>query len=179
MKNKYEITVKSFIWNFSVYDNILYNLAIIDELKIAKSCSKNPILYNKALAILYVSLIEAIIHDFAIRLANSTEHFPVSISSVVRIEIKKNVKNKEYKYSELVKILETYKLLGENSKLYEYLNRFGYLRNRIHLMNWRKNFESYEFDVFTDERISLAETMFIIIVEYIAKHYPRPWKHNG
>lgn len=176
MQNKYGRLIDVFIWKFKLYDNILYNLAIVDELKKAKTISEKPELYNKMIAVQYISLIEAIVHDFAIRLAESTEHFPDNIDSKVKMKIKANVKPKEYKYSELILILKKYELLGNNTKLYEYLKRFGYLRNRLRLMNWRKNFELDEVYVFNDQRISLAETMFILIVEYLAKNYPRPWK---
>lgn len=183
--------LSSFIWNFKVGENIVYNLKILFDLyKSKQEVVKNKKTFNKPIVVILVSIIEAIFYDFICYLSESTRHFPNhSISNETREYIKKKINRdkvpygpdgylriKNYSFTELVGVLEESEILGDvDSDIYDRLSRANYLRNRIHIFNWFGNFELDENVVFTEKRVQAVEKLLVDILTILEKRYPRPF----
>ena len=65
MSNKLSLNdLSSFIWDFKVGDNILYNFEILQNLYISRQKLQDKDIFNKPITITTVSIIEAILLDF-------------------------------------------------------------------------------------------------------------------
>lgn len=167
--------VEKFIWSFKVADNIEFNLDTVMILYSAKlQDGRNIQVWNKLLIIIETSIIEAVLHDFIIRLTQSTDHFP-PILSKTREEIKSSIVPRNYTFKTLLELIKEFKLLGSDEKIYDDLFTLGKLRNRVHIYNWYQNFEKNERIVYTEERLESSERLLNIIVDYMVVNYSRPW----
>jgi hypothetical protein len=170
--------IKKFIWSFKVYDNVKYNFRILVtlyECKQDSSVTKAKYYLNKPLIIIHVSIIEALLHDFYIRLFQSTNHFPSSIPMEKRKIIQAEFKAKNLSMDQLIKCFNKYELLGsKSSAIYPALRSLNRLRNRIHILNWYANFERDEHSVFTNNRLATTEKLTSYIINYISNNYARP-----
>jgi len=176
--NELDAKIQKFIWSFKVYDNIKYNFNILStlyECKNSNASSRGKYYFNKPLIIIHVSIIEALLHDFYIRLSQSTNHFPSSIPLDKRKVMQSKFKTKNMSMDQLVKCFYEYELLGgKSSVIYPALKSLNYLRNRVHILNWFANFERDEIRVFTNSRLVATEKITSYIVNYISKNYSRP-----
>lgn len=194
-----EEKLNKFIWDFNVSDNISYNLTILFKLYESqqKSATYQRQLFNKPIAILIISIIEAIFFDWMCLLDGATSHFPKSISYSSRQKIKgkitaekrywkyvdtstgedrqfKQIKN--YRFSEIIDFIKEFELFGNaNESIYDDLINAAFLRNRIHIFNWFNNFEKKEKLVFTDIRVKNVENLLEKILDTMVGKYPRPW----
>ena len=190
-------TVFKFIWFFKVGDNIVYNLRILSLLYTKKEeDSGHQYLYNKPIIIFIVSVIEAIFFDLMFRLSQSTNEFPKHIPISTREEIKKHIEKekvaqkrpdgkpyrriKNYQMGILVNFLKKYELLGDGKcKIYEDLEVATFLRNRIHIFNYKNNFEADEHRVFSEERLQDVEKVLEDIIKIMSSLYKRPYNKKG
>lgn len=190
-KEEFESEIFSFIWDFKIADNILYNYDIL--ISLIEKNTENSLL-NKPIAIISTSILEAIMVDFISRLKTGTNHFPKSIKedekakikhylesegtdySYVKFGGKKIVKSKKLKnfgFSKIIGIYEKYKLLGEDENLYENLEKLSYFRNRIHIKNYFENFEKDESITFSNKRTLVSLKIMEYISHYHSDNYPR------
>ncbi len=185
----------TFIWNFKHGDNILYNLEILQTLYETGVTAKNKSRLNKPITITIISIIEAILVDFLTRIDQATNHLPANVSRTTLDRIKAEIdskkipeerenssgkyiymKRKMYKYSEINKILKKYELFGEkNDAIYEELEKYGDMRNRVHIENYNNKLEIDEIDVFTSKRLSDIENMLTTLWQKMITDYKRPW----
>lgn len=187
-----------FNWKFSVGNNILHNIEGVFFLYSIKNKSKSIIennFINKQISITLVSVIEAILYDFIVRLSEATNHFPQIIDESKRQSIKKylakqkviytpaSLKNvtyskvKNYSLLEIIQIIQRFELLGvKTNPIYKTLVAATYFRNRIHICNWWENFEINEAHVFTDKRLLVLEKTFTYILDVMSQEYSRKWK---
>lgn len=169
------LKINKFIWSFKVADNIKFNLDVVDILHSAKNKDRRNIqAWNKLLIITETSIIEAVLHDFIIRLTQSGDHFPITLISA-RKKIKSDIVPGNYSYKNLIELLRGFALLGTNSKAYDDLLSLGRLRNRVHIYNWHQNFEKNERIVYTEERLKHCEQALNQVIDYMAMCYSRPW----
>ena len=180
----------TFIWVYKDGDNIVFNARIIYLLLEQKSNapSQNQILYNKPVAIIAVSMIEAIFCDLIYRLATATNHFPerldakrYTIKNRISFDRTRNKKTGElqirnYSMFELLEFLKEFEILGpRSSQVYDHLQLACFLRNRIHISNYHRNFEPDEEYTFSDSRISSVLTLLSQVVNIMCNLYPRPF----
>lgn len=181
----------SFIWEFKIGDNILYNLDVvynlIEDHNNAQKCN-----YAKPVSILCVSIMEAVLVDFLERLNMATSQFPNKLASK-RSEIKNKLNGEKkifqqvyqgeayqyrrlrnFGYQDLVKFCEEFSLLGPSSKVYRNLERMGRFRNRVHINNYFGNFERDESRAFSETRTQEIIYYMIKMLKYLEKHYSRP-----
>jgi hypothetical protein len=190
-----------FIWNFKVGDNIAFNFIILFALYRQKESieEKNRYILNKPIAIIIVSIIEAVFYDLICRLGQATTHFPESIPQDKRDliknkidkerqwfaykdssgEVKKYKRIKNYSLKEIVNFLEQCELFGiKGSLIYAHLRDALFLRNRIHIFNWFGNYERDEFVVFNESRIEKLEDLLTEIFNIMARKYSRPFESD-
>lgn len=186
------------IWNYKVGDNIAFNfkqLFFLYNQRDKEALLHKKMLYNKYIAVTVVSIIEAVLYDFIVRLSEATTHFPACISSEKRSQIKKEIDEskqvfssrergeykrvKNYSNKELRNLLLKYELLGQKtSPIYNDFEEAVFLRNRIHIFNWFGNFEPDEENVFTNQRVENVEHLAVTIITYLASTYSRPADSN-
>ncbi|MCK9438786.1 hypothetical protein M0Q39_01765 [Patescibacteria group bacterium] len=197
--DKTEVTMylSEFIWNFNIGGNIIYNFKILFLLYEAKKngLEEDAMCYNKPITIFLVSIIEAILIDLLIRLDNATNDLPECLASddVLKIKSKigKDKRQKEridvltgeaqkyyamkrYDFKEIIDYCRKFNLLfSENGNIYKYLDNFAWLRNRIHIENYHKNFEPNEEAVFTGDRLEIMEKTINYILSVMANRYGR------
>lgn len=185
----------TFIWNFKHGDNIFYNFEILQTLYETGLSAKNKSRLNKPITITIISIIEAILVDFLTRIDQATNHLPANISRATLDKIKAEIdskkipeeresssgkyiymKRKIYNYSEIIKILKRYELFGEKKDIiYEELEKYGDMRNRVHIENYYNKLEVDEIDVFTSQRLSDIENVLIVLWKKMITEYKRPW----
>ncbi len=203
-ENEFKKQLETFIWSFKVGDNILRNFeeaVFLYSLKEnfneqnSADADKRRFL-NKHISITLVAIIEAVLHDFVVRLYGATNHFPITISNTKRKEIKeyisrqsiscngqdfegkrfKYLRVKNYSLTQLLDFLKRFELLGQESNpIYMSLEKAVHFRNRIHIYNWHNNFERDEKYVFTDKRLSILESLLAYIVDVMQSKYNRPF----
>ena len=143
--------IGSFIWDFKIGDNLLYNLKILFSLI---EDHKNSKIYNKPISILTIAIIEAIMADFLYRLHGATTHFPNNavISPEIKIKIKDRLKKEttikeitvngekhtylrlnNFGFKTMIEIYTEYKLFGRNNEKYKLLMSLSRFRNRVHI----------------------------------------------
>ena len=94
-QNEIETKLDTFNWNFKVGDNIKHNLEEVFFLyKVKKeygSSIKEEQFLNKHISVTLVSIIEAILYDFVVRLNDATNQFPLIIGNEKRKDIKRYI----------------------------------------------------------------------------------------
>jgi len=186
-----------FIWNFKHGDNIDYNFSVLQSLYNAQQNSPQKGLLRKPITIQIVSIIEAILIDFLVRLDQATTHLPSGVSPTKIEKIKEEIekdkkkvsiedpelgkrilyKRRLYQFNHLVKIFEKYELFGpKGDEIYTQLNKFADMRNRVHIENYHGNLEEREQHVFTDERVKELEVVLETLWKKMVTEYKRPWK---
>jgi hypothetical protein len=197
--NKKEVSIflSEFIWNFKLGDNIAYNFKILFLLYKNKDNSnkEEKKLYNKLVCVILVSIIEAILVDLLKRIDHATTDIPICLLDEHINSIKQNISKdkkikeikdaitgaayrynvmKKYDFNEIVKYCRKYNLLfSENEKIYDYFDKFAWLRNRIHIENYYSNFEEDEANVFTESRLVIMEKAAEYVLRVMADNYSR------
>lgn len=176
-----------FIWEYQVGENIVFNLNIISLLEKDKD-AKFTNFYNKPIIVHLVSIIEVILYDFLYRLSYATNDFPITLTNK-RNDMKKALfsdhktitlnghninKLKNYTFTQLVRKIKYFGLLGKDDSIYNDLVFCGEIRNRVHILNYYKNLEVDEKKVFTTQRVEKVKNILVNIVEIIKDQYPRP-----
>ena len=70
-----------FIWNFQHGDNIMYNFRVLKALYQAKDRTNPSRILNKPITIQIVSIVEAVLIDFLVRIDQATTHLPAEIDA--------------------------------------------------------------------------------------------------
>lgn len=180
----YETKISSFIWEFKIEDNILYNLDLIFDLIEKHNNSSKK--YCKPISILAVSVIEALMVDLVWRLNSSTNHFPdkrfvLMNKQKIKQSLKKQINKKSGKrlrnfgFLDLIDFFDDFKLLGNKKDNYDFLRSVSKFRNRLHIKNYYNNFEKDESKVFTEPRTQRILDSIVKIVDYFETNYSRPW----
>lgn len=185
-----------FVWNFKHGDNIIYNFTVLQALYAAQANTKSGGILNKPITILLVSIIEGILIDFLTRIDQATTHLPGNVSRETLKALKQEIENKKrpekvndelgeriylrrkmYQFGEIVEIIKQYELFGKkDDQIYKDLVNFGYLRNRVHIENYYRNFEDRETFVFNNKRLGELEDMLSKLWEKMTNDYKRPWQ---
>lgn len=168
----------NFFNNFKIGDNILYTLEVLQYLYAVyeKSDSKNKNLLNKPIIIEIVSILEAILYDFHIRIDQNTCEGVDNISSSDIDDIRAKKLDDLDKY---ITSSKKHMLFGSNNLFYEKLQDLRKVRNRIHTQNSASMKPSDDREVFSDSNRNLAELCLEKVVKVMSEKYPRPENVNG
>lgn len=164
----------SFIANFKVGDNILYNLSVLEALynaKISLPSHKSEIL-NKPIVVTIVSVCEAVIYDFIYRAKNFTKEGVVGLSDECLFALRNEKTSNMEKRIKLIKKLNL--LQARDESYYDRLVKLSRLRNRIHIQNEWNNLEPDEAHAFTKDRLIESEQVLELLMTRINELYPRP-----
>jgi hypothetical protein len=134
-----------FVWNFRHGDNIIYNFEVLAALYSARDSSDQKQIFNKPITIAMVSIVEAILIDFLIRIDQATNHLPGNVDGETLDKIKAEIESKKqpvkvkddilgeqiilrkrmYNYSQIVGVLQKYELFGsKDDGIYERLRLY-------------------------------------------------------
>ena len=186
----------TFIWDFKHGANIVYNFEVLHSLYEARNVATDKNKLNKPITISIVSIIEAVLIDFLVRIDEATNHLPTNVSQETLDEIKTEIekkkkpekigdefgkriflKRKMYPFNEIIKIMKKHELFGvKEDKIYKQLENFGNIRNRVHIQNYHQNFEDYEHKVFTSHRLTVLEKLLANLWDKMTDDYKRPWQ---
>jgi hypothetical protein len=90
------------------------------------------------------------------------------------------LKRRQYNYSDLIKTFKEHEIFGnEGDPLYEQLDNFGKIRNRVHIENYHGSSERKEQDVWTEDRVTELEDMLETLFSKMVDEYSRPWGPRG
>lgn len=135
----------------------------------------------KPITLLLVSIIDAVLHDFHVRIREFTNEGVQNVAAS-SLESIRRMKKKE-KLEKLIDTANEHSLLEpKGSEFYSRLHTLRTLRNRIHIQNIYNTPPPNEFDAFNEERKADAEkavekTLRIMARKYERKHrYVPPFK---
>lgn len=164
----------AFIGNFKIGDNIHYNLEVLRTLYACKAVipvAQRKFL-DKPITITLVSICEALIFDFIERSKYFTQEGVTGLSDQALERLREAKAWSLDKKLQLVQELDLLK--ASNPDVYEQLKKLAQLRNRVHIQNEKRNFETDEAKAFTHIRRLKAEKMTELLLLQFGKLYPRP-----
>jgi hypothetical protein len=125
-----------------------------------------------------VSIIEAVLHDFHIRIRTFTWegviNLPPSISEYVQ---------SLRRIDEMAKYVASAKkhdfFDAADQRFYDQLDELRRIRNRVHIQNLRGDFEPNDYTAFNERRKVLAEKVLEKTMKVMIKKYPREQRLQG
>ena len=128
----------SFIWDFQLGDNIVFNTKILrslyKNLDITKLDQAEAITI-KPIVVIGVSTIEALMFDFVCRVKESSVGPNNLNMEKIKSIAKLNTDGTSWKFKEAINRLQHHQILGNQSNYYDNLDFLRNLRNRIHIQN--------------------------------------------
>ncbi len=167
----------SFIRDFKLGDNIIYNLKILGLFYVYfnKENKENKLLLCKPIILLIITIIEAILYDFYCRVKYNTGE---GVRKLTSQEIDDIRGKKLLKFEHYIANARKYDLFSEQDSFYDDLSELMGLRNRVHIQNKYKKFEPDDCETFTLERKSKAEGVCEKLLKYMEKYYYRAEKFH-
>lgn len=156
-----------FIGWFKVWDNINYNLKILNKLYFyynTEQEDKNLLL--KPIIILIVSIIEALLDDYFFRIYSFTREW---VNGVPKEKLEEIRKKKYEKFETFISWSKKHNLFNSDELFYEELHYLRDIRNKIHIQLNNCN----EDQVFTDFEKEKAEIKCKYIMDYLSKNHLR------
>lgn len=163
----------SFIGNFKTGDNINYNLDVVALLYslYANASPEDRNLLRKPITVTLVSITEAMLHDFHMRVQVFTLEGVANLAQDVAAYIRGKKLDIFERY---IVSARKHDLLGmAGTRFYDRMDELRRLRNRIHIQNANGDFEPDESAAFSDERKVLAERVLEKTAKVLASKYPR------
>lgn len=163
----------NFFCRFKIGDNIIYNLSILKKLYEYQ----DQIIYKKEILVkpivlIIVSIIEAILHDFHLRIkANVNEGVPGLLEAVL-LRVRNEQIDKLKQYIDSAKRHDLFKLQDES--FYDSLHNIRKIRNRVHIQNIYGEKPANELDLFIESTRIEAEKCLEKVVKTMSSQYARP-----
>jgi len=162
----------SFFCVFKTGDNVNYNLSILRTLyDLSDKYPGRAALLLKPKTFILTAVIEAILHDFHVRIrSNNNEGIEGLFEDA--IQYIRNKKIDEFdKYIQSAKHHDLFD--AKDSDFYEALNNLRLIRNRIHIQNKYNHKPADEDRVFTNEVLINSEKCLEKIAKVMNSKYPR------
>lgn len=161
-----------FIGWFKVWDNINYNLKVLNKLYsyYNSESEEEKQLLLKPIVILIVSIIEALLDDFFFRIYAFTKEWIENLDKEKLLEIRKK---KYEKFETFIAWSKKHDLFKSDELFYNELHYLRDIRNKIHIQ--LNNVD--EDRVFTEEEKEKAEKMCENIMIYLSKNHLR-WEYQ-
>ncbi len=162
-----------FFWDFKKMDNVNYNFEIVELLYRGKEQNNNDKHFNKPILIIIVAIIECMLYDFVVRIQTHRSDTIPNLASAIILFFRNAKETDELKI--LIPRLQQQNLLraGPTDTLYADLEELRRLRNRVHIQNKFYLLDKDEYNVYTDEKLKLAEVVFERVCEVLCNVYPR------
>lgn len=159
---------------FKTGDNIRYNLSVLEKLYefFDDPHTKDKKLLLKPITIILVSIIEAILHDFHVRVRTNIHEGVFGLKDNVINYIRNKEVDEFANYIESSKRHDLFKLAYTN--FYEKLDKLRVIRNRIHIQNKWGYEPANDYALFTDSNKILAELCLEVVVKTMHNNHPRP-----
>lgn len=169
----------SFIGNFKVGDNIVYNLSVLKTLYDAKGLvtdesQKSHLIKPKVLII--ASICEAILYDFFnVRIKTFTKEGVESLASTVIDYIRGLTGLDEFaKYIDQAKKHDLFNFKGTDGEdFYDALHDLRKSRNRIHIQNTKLYEPKDEAELFSNEELVAAEKILEAMIRHMEVNHKR------
>lgn len=160
----------SFIGDFKLGDNINYNLGILKTLYV-KNNERSEYPLNKPITLIIISIIEALLYDFHMKAKLYTREGIANIAD----KILNYIRAKEiYRFDKYINSAKKHNIFSmKDHSLYDNLDVLRKLRNRIHIQNDKNDFERDESDVFSIERMVLAEKILEKMMRTMSENHKR------
>lgn len=169
----------NFFCVFKTGDNVLYNLVVLNKLYevFDDPQTKNKNLFLKPITITLISIIEAVLHDFHVRVRANVHEGVKGLADSVINYIRTRELDEFAQYIESSKRHDLFRLAQTN--FYEKLEELRKIRNRIHIQNTKGYDPADEYKLFTNESKILAELCLEVVVKTMNSKYPRPSEISG
>lgn len=168
-----------FFAKFKIGDNVQYNLSVLEKMYefFDNPNTQNKELLIKPIIIILISIIEAILYDFHVKVrTNVHEGVPGLDEDTVS-----DIRNKQFdelgKYIKSSKQHDLFKL--EGTSFYDKLEKLRKIRNRVHIQNKWRNKPDDECSVFTSNNKGIAEICLEVVSKTMHYRHPRPLKLRG
>lgn len=170
MVGQYRVIKCTFIGDFKVGDNIAQNCASLCALCENNSHGK----FNKLIVVQAGSIIEAALDQIFYRAQNHTREGVPNIPA----ETLEKIRGKEIeRFNNIIQSLRAHEMLdGIGRTIYKDLDTVRELRNRIHIQfdDKPKDVARDEQIAFNDDRTNWALELCGIVLDFLAKTFPRP-----
>lgn len=168
-----------FIGDFKTGDNINYNLRILRLLYTLHDQAEpgdKPLL-RKPIIVTSVSIIEALLYDFHMRMRVFTIEGVTNLAE----DVVAYVRGKKLdEFEKLIRSARKHNLFGRKDEaFYDCLDELRKVRNRVHVQNPKPDLPPDEFRVFTEERKVTAEKMLEWLIRFMSNNHPRPQHVTG
>lgn len=159
----------NFICRFKTGDNIKYNLSVLNELYTRYNEKEDDFLL-KPIIVLNVSIIEAVLHDFHLRIKENTVEGVHSLQQSVLDFIRGKHIDRFEKYIDQAQKHDFFQL--SHTSFYKKLHTLRKIRNRVHIQNTEAYTPVNERDVFTKSVKELSEVLLERTLKTMSeKHY--------
>ena len=145
-----------FICNFKTGDNIKYNLNTLDALYSQYNQSKSVYLL-KPIILINTSIIEAVLHDFHVRIRANTREGVHSLPQDIIDYIRGKTIDEFEKYITQAEKHDFFDM--SQTSFYKKLETLRKIRNRIHIQNTKGYMPKNESEVFTESVMVLSEKL--------------------
>ncbi len=163
----------SFIGDFKTGDNIVFNLRVVSELREVQSglpSEARKIVIRKPMIVAIASIVEAILHDFHMRISFFNREGVNNLGQSVIDYVKgKSID----KFATYIASAKKHKLFHQDDAFYEDLNLLRMMRNRIHIHVVKRPLLADEVKVFTPERQVIAEKLLEYTMRVMSMKYAR------
>ncbi|MDO8478391.1 MAG: hypothetical protein Q7W02_19785 [Candidatus Rokubacteria bacterium] len=163
----------NFIGTFKTGDNINYNLRLLAVLyrHYEEANAEEQSLLCKPIILILVSIIEAILHDFHMRIRVFTIEGVKTLADSVIAYIQGKDPDELETYIASARKHNLFEMA--NLRFYDILTELRKLRNRIHIQNTKGLPPPDEHNAFTQAKTLLAEKALERVVKKMAEKYPR------
>ena len=179
----------NFVYNFKRGDNIALNVQSLNKLWVLRNelPTYEKWLLNKPVVLAIASIVEACLCEIFYRIRRHTvegvPHLTAQQVKGVRSTARDN-------FSLYIKISRQNSLLGAPAKtdIYDRLEKFRELRNRVHIQNLDGHEPACERRAFSDTVVTEGEVLLETVFLFLSKNFPRkhrytpsviiPWDHG-
>ncbi len=163
----------NFFCRFKTGDNIIYNLSVLEKLYNCSShMRQGKELTVKPIVIIIASIIEAILHDFHLRIRANVHEGISGLVDEVLIYVRNKEIDKFEKYIKSAKKHNFFKLT--DMSFYDDLDDLRKIRNRVHIQNLSRDLPENEFELFDLTVKEKAEKILEKVVKTTSTEYARP-----
>lgn len=161
-----------FIGSFKTGDNINFNLRTLRLLYsyYGAEDSDGRRHLRKPITIVLVSITEAMLADFYMRVQNFTTEGVTNLDSAVVDDIRAK---KLDKLEHFIASVRKHRIFGDHDTLYEQLDELRNLRNKVHIQGRSGQLEADEHKAFSPSRMKRAEETLEYIGKYLSINHAR------
>lgn len=167
----------NFIGHFKTGDNICHNLRILEVLyrQYEASDYTEKTLLCKPIIVTLISIIEACLHDFHMRVRHHTVERSVNLDRPIIQEIRNSDEDELGYYIASARNHDLFDMNGrtDGKFFYERLDQMRRLRNRVHIQNIWASKPADESEAFTETEKVLAEKVLEVVMKTLSGKHPR------